>query len=1498
MKPDIVAPISVLVLVAVGCVDSPGNRTPKPEPKADAEVDSGADAGGDTDTGETPASASVMVSASQGGEVRVAGGTLRVAAGALEQDTVITVEVSEPEDTLANSVVKGKVYTFGPEGLQFDPPAVLELDSSADPFSSPGAISKFEPNLGLWDEHGPTGSQYEPNLGLWDQTGDSADNYEPNLGLWDPGNPDMMATGVTGFSSFATTIPNHGSYSCGIDTAGGVCCWGLRVTDCSDCAPAPEPIPTSTDFVQVSAGAWSDCGLQSDGTIECWGSNPPAAPTEAGFVQVSTGRGHACGLKDDGTVACFMASDRDYDVPSPSVTDAVEVTAGDFHSCALRETGEITCWGPDRDGQLAAPSGSGFVQIDAGARHTCAVASDGTLRCWGSELNGINRAPSRAGLSFTQVSVGVFAACGLTDAGGVVCWGADTDLVTGTPSDTGYVRVITRHRHACGVRDDGSFRCWGQEFGGSLTPPAGCGYPATEPVECQPGYMPVGAGCVDIDECGAGMAGCDANAACTNTPGSFECACEAGFSGDGFTCSDDDECADGTDDCDANATCTNTSGGFTCTCDAGYVGDGVTCADEDECAAGTDNCDANATCTNNVGGFDCACDAGFTGDGLTCTDDDECAAGTDNCGANATCTNVPGSFDCACDTGYTGDGITCVDEDECSAGTDNCDVNATCTNTVGSFACACGSGFSGDGLTCTDVDECLAGTDNCSADATCTNSVGAFSCACVAGYQGDGVTCADVDECAAGTDNCDVNATCANNVGSFDCTCDDGFTGDGVVCTPLASAVSEVAAGSFHNCALRSGEIFCWGDNLYGQLGDGTMTSSPAPVQVGSAANWVSLASGADHNCAINSVGELWCWGSNLNGELGDGTMMDSTVPVRESTNLTTWAQVTAGGAHTCAVTTGGELYCWGNGFFGQLGGGTTGVQQSNPTRETTNATNWSAVAAGGDHTCAIDNTGGLFCWGANFAGQIGDGTTGVDRPSPTGIGGGPWEAVVGGGAHTCATSGGELHCWGSNVGGQLGVGDTNDRAAPTRVGVDTDWASPAAGSDDTCSSKSDGSMWCWGVNLDGQLGVGDTVDRSSPTQVGVDTDWGDVEIPVIGAHACGVKAGIVVCWGANVEGQLGVPSSRSAPAGEIDAGSTWTSVSAFGGEDVDVMLGFSSYGCGIKNGAPWCWGWSAYDPSLTDSTTPVAGTSGDVDWTTVSSSSTHSCGLKGGAPRCWGDNADGGLGDGTNVASLSPVVVQGTGADNDWSVVNAGSGFSCGVKAGGLWCWGRGLEGQLGDGTSASRNTPVESGAATGTLWSDVSAGHTHTCGIHGSELYCWGGNAFGQLGNGSTIDLPIIDAMPTVMGTNFASVSAGMEHTCAIDASGNLHCTGDNTNGELGDGTTTPSTDFVIVAAGPAPWSQVSVGRDHTCGVAGGSAYCWGGNEFGQLGDGTRFGSSSPVAVSTSFTDWVEISVGDVFSCGRRSGGQVHCWGDNGQGQMGDGSLRFLTPRAVALP
>jgi hypothetical protein len=255
--------------------------------------------------------------------------------------------------------------------------------------------------------------------------------------------------------------------------------------------------------------------------------------------------------------------------------------------------------------------------------------------------------------------------------------------------------------------------------------------------------------------------------------------------------------------------------------------------------------------------------------------------------------------------------------------------------------------------------------------------------------------------------------------------------------TGLTSGVAAVVAGTAHTCVLTTaGGVLCWGANSSGQLGDGTTAGRPLPTPVsGLTAGVAAIAAGNAHACAVTTSGGVKCWGLNLEGQLGDGTTSNQPAPVDVAGLGSGVAAATAGNFHTCALTAAGGVKCWGRNADGELGDGTTTRRLT--AVDVSGQANWiSAVVAGSEHTCALTRTGAVRCWGANYNGQLGNGGTSPRRiPGDVpGFGGGA-TAIAAGHAHTCAVMAtGSLSCWGWNFDGQLGDGTTQDRLTGTPV--------------------------------------------------------------------------------------------------------------------------------------------------------------------------------------------------------------------------------------------------------------------------------------------------------------------------------------------------------------------------------------------------------------------------------------------------------------------------------
>jgi alpha-tubulin suppressor-like RCC1 family protein len=303
--------------------------------------------------------------------------------------------------------------------------------------------------------------------------------------------------------------------------------------------------------------------------------------------------------------------------------------------------------------------------------------------------------------------------------------------------------------------------------------------------------------------------------------------------------------------------------------------------------------------------------------------------------------------------------------------------------------------------------------------------------------------------------------------------------------------VAIVTGGSWHTCALKlNGQVMCWGFDNHGQLGAGdavTLFSKEPVVVAGLTSRVVSIASARHHNCAVTAAGAVKCWGINGNGQLGDGSTDSSDTPVDVVGLNSGQVTVAAGDIHSCALSAAGVVHCWGGNSHGQLGDGTN-TQSLTPVRVAQLNDDYISVVAGSSHTCAMTAARGARCWGGNFSGQLGNGGTTSDNALPGEVSQlADLLTLVAGGLHSCAINNiAKAYCWGSNRMGQLGDGSTSSRNLPIKLKtMGREVLAVAAGAEHTCALTDDGQVMCSGGNSSGQIGDGTQFNRRL-TMVGV----------------------------------------------------------------------------------------------------------------------------------------------------------------------------------------------------------------------------------------------------------------------------------------------------------------------------------------------------------------------------------------------------------------------------
>jgi len=741
----------------------------------------------------------------------------------------------------------------------------------------------------------------------------------------------------------------------------------------------------------------------------------------------------------------------------------------------------------------------------------------------------------------------------------------------------------------------------------------------------------------------------------------------------------------------------------------------------------------------------------------------------------------------------------------------------------------------------------------------------------------------------------------------------------------------QVAKGSNFSVVVRNdGTLWAWGDNTYGQLGDGTNTFRYTPVQIGTASNWKAVWAGDFHTAAIKTDGTLWVWGRNNYGQLGVGTNDDYNTPIQ--INLAkNWSTVTCGFGSTFAIKTDGTLWVFGRNNFGQLGDGTT-IDKNTPVL-ISSTIGWKKIASNSSNadtwffTTAIKSDGSLWFWGYNtgnfsvlanygnsnfiklntstliptlynssnwisvgsFYGIQNNGTLWYFSDSPIQIGSSSiWKNIEANGKVLSKSDG---TFWYNNF---ISNAQTKSQTQITNA-IDCKYLGVNLLYQDTTVAiymKSDGNIYSWGNNINFDLGIGKSFESivSKPTQVGKDKDW--KLITKYDSNPLVQKTnGILWAWGSSYLGRsgCGVNNDLFEPS-VVNLSKDWLLEK----EQNDFVYNYAKSRYVLKtDGSLWSWGSGSSVPTQ-------FGTS--KDWSRIYyDDATSVYGIKtDGSLWAWGSNFYGQLGDGTNIDKSMPIQI---GNSKDWLFLKI-SGFSVfGLKSdNSLWAWGDNRFGQLGDGTTVSKNIPNQIGNEKN--WLSIKSLNLFTVALKtDSSIWAWGRNLYGQLGDGTKENKSI----PTQIGASkdWLNLYIGRANVYAKKIDGSLWAWGNNSYGQLGDGTNIDKSIPIQIGTSK-DWSNIYIGWASAYAIkTDGSLWVWGNNSYGQLGDGTNIDKNMPIQIEIS-KDWSNIILGNSVNVNGYIGGNsalalktdgsLWSWGSNNFGQLGIGGQRdFDVPQLV---
>ena len=974
-------------------------------------------------------------------------------------------------------------------------------------------------------------------------------------------------------------------HTCALTGSGKVFCWGDGLTgQLGNGANADLNRPDSskpvedengnalTSIIQVSAGGEHTCALNGEGSVFCWGKAANGRLGNDCNSSCSTNKNHAVAVVDG-------------DGSTNPLTGIIQISAGSLHTCALTDGGEVLCWGEGSFGRLGNHSIASkdhpvsalnldnsstpvtdILQISAGGGHTCALTVDGNLKCWGNGENGrlgIGSSPqyrSRADIvvdgdnsstplsGIVQIATGTKHTCALTEVGGVKCWGnggngalgnGDTSVNKDHPVDviasdgssdllSGIVQVNTGNGNTCALTARGGVLCWGANASGELGDDTTANKDHPVNVVTESGGSFALSGIVQID-------GKNFHHCALTLSGEIRC---WGFGNNG-------ELGNNATDNHAApvAVVSDTSGTHF---HAGLWRREYHCYDDDTCEIDPDSLirpvltgareGTSGTPEVEVLGLE-------VGESVTLHQDAKCLTESIGTGTVAT-----GETSATVTLNITGAKYNRI----------YAKVGEVCSKSGADYTYTSGTDYiTGDALSADrtptlslygekDDELFIYASPDCSGDALASHSVA---------VTGNGFHNLTLPSLAPGSHTFYLKQNEICHPRGFDYT--------------LASSIrteSRVSGGGEFTCALTStGGVKCWGNNDNKELGNKGTADTDAPVDVklsdGTAlSGMVQVDAGGAHACAVTSSGGVKCWGEGDNGRLGNDASTDSdhavdVVSVGGGGTLSGIVQVSAGGEHTCAVSSAGGVVCWGKGADGRLGNDAS-TDSDHPVAvvdgdsSTTALTGIVQMSVGDGHTCAVTIGGEVKCWGKGTWGQLGNGSSNKDHPVSVRASSMPSQGsltgiiqVSVGNEHSCAlTLGGGVKCWGIRINGQTGISIAiSGSSFPNNVSQLSDIVQISAGGNHTCALASGGGVKCWGnQGAAGKLGTdcGSTCPNTATPVAVKDADGGSGTLAGIAGlgmgnnHSCAVTTGDnIVCWGEGGSGRLGNDGTSNADA-------------------------------------------------------------------------------------------------------------------------------------------------------------------------------------------------------------------------------------------------------------------------------------------------------------------------------------------------------------------------------